>query len=495
MKRTDITHTDTEDCKSSMENKTNFEDHKEVKTKQVILIAHRGKGPTSKFTAPTEKLWYDCKNKNLLINNTVPQKILESFNIRLPENIPPENTISAFRKGLEEGADAIELDIFLSENNVPMVIHDNELNRNVSGARRIATEPEKDGHLGYVGNYTALSLKNFDMGNKNKIPALVEVIDLLVLFNKIRYFNEKNPIILNIEFKDKTSNSVTETLKIVGSAIEEGEITQNSVVYCSFDHDSLFQAIKIDSTVQVALALKTAFLFGADNVDVQAGWTVGLNTKYQQNAISYLETKISEAKEIKGRITALDAVLWDIEPALVTLASNNSLDLHVSTSDFRNFDDVVFLGNLVEMCQSVKVFFKTDEPGKINRILQRAYVENTIDLSESKVTKFSKISESKISEEQSSNLDLTSVTIKPDIPFLRQPKPKQECSTTYQKDSIDKLSVKLAKYIEERNKDSATIAFVTEQRQEELIDSDVIDHSIFTILNRGELISYFDIEY
>ena len=112
--------------------------------KKVIVVAHRGKGPTSKFTAPTEQLWVKCRDTGLLLDKVVPQKILESFNIRLPEYTPPENTIAAFRQGLEEGADGIELDIFLSKDGVPMVIHDDELNRNVSGARRKITELRRE---------------------------------------------------------------------------------------------------------------------------------------------------------------------------------------------------------------------------------------------------------------------------------------------------------------------------------------------------------------
>jgi len=102
------------------------------------VVAHRGKGPTSKYTDPKEALWMICYQQSKLVGEIVPQNILEENGIRLPDNTPPENTIAAFRQGLEEGADAIELDIFLSKDGVPMAIHDDELNRNVSGARRAA---------------------------------------------------------------------------------------------------------------------------------------------------------------------------------------------------------------------------------------------------------------------------------------------------------------------------------------------------------------------
>ena len=41
----------------------------------------------------------------------------------------PENTMLAFRKALETGCDGIELDVHLSRDGVPVVIHDETLDR------------------------------------------------------------------------------------------------------------------------------------------------------------------------------------------------------------------------------------------------------------------------------------------------------------------------------------------------------------------------------
>ncbi len=477
----------------------------QINKEKVILIAHRGKGPTSKFTSPTEELWLKCKNKGLLTKQkTVPQKILESFNIKLPENTPPENTIAAFRQGLEEGADAIELDIFLSRDGIPMVIHDNELNRNVCGARRkiinlgIARDLVQgdDGYLGNVQDLDVLGLKNFDMGSKNCIPTLVEVIDFIVLFNKIRKLNKKDPIILNLEFKDKTNDNVTNTLKVVENAIKEGKILKNSVIYCSFDHDSLFKAIEIDSSAQIALALKTAFLFGENNVDIKNGWTVNTDKKYENSAMNVLEEKILKAYNMKSKVTALDAVLWDIEPELVDLAKKYELDLHASTSDFRDFTNVVFIGNLVKISQSVKVFFKTDEPKKINMILERAYKECKLDLSETKIIDFNDLTPL-VGIDRSNKIDLKEVTVSEvkDFPlFLRQPKPNQKVHEKYQEESIQKLEDQqtLAEYIKKRCETNDKISILTKQIQEPPIENNLIN--IFDIMTKEELIKYWELD-
>src|SRR2546422_1016115 len=49
----------------------------------------------------------------------------------------PENTLAAFELALRQGADGIELDVHLSADGVPVVIHDPRLDRTTSGAGRV----------------------------------------------------------------------------------------------------------------------------------------------------------------------------------------------------------------------------------------------------------------------------------------------------------------------------------------------------------------------
>jgi glycerophosphoryl diester phosphodiesterase len=52
--------------------------------------------------------------------------------------IAPENTLTAFRLALEQGADGLELDVRLSRDGVPVVFHDAELSRTTDGQGRIS---------------------------------------------------------------------------------------------------------------------------------------------------------------------------------------------------------------------------------------------------------------------------------------------------------------------------------------------------------------------
>lgn len=50
----------------------------------------------------------------------------------------PENTLAAFRRAVEVGADGIELDVHLSADGIPVVIHDETLERTTDGTGPVA---------------------------------------------------------------------------------------------------------------------------------------------------------------------------------------------------------------------------------------------------------------------------------------------------------------------------------------------------------------------
>jgi glycerophosphoryl diester phosphodiesterase len=92
----------------------------------------------------------------------------------------PENTMESFRLGVEAGADAIELDVHLSQDGKLAVIHDDTVDRTTDG-------------VGHVQGFTMRALRKFDAGARFtdaagatpfagkglKIPTLEEVLDWL----------------------------------------------------------------------------------------------------------------------------------------------------------------------------------------------------------------------------------------------------------------------------------------------------------------------------
>ena len=64
----------------------------------------------------------------------------------------PENTVSAFEAAIDAGADMIELDVCLTKDRVPVVIHDKTLERTTDGN-------------GLVSELTLSKLKKLDAGS------------------------------------------------------------------------------------------------------------------------------------------------------------------------------------------------------------------------------------------------------------------------------------------------------------------------------------------
>lgn len=76
----------------------------------------------------------------------------------------PENTMKAFQKALEQGADGIELDIFLTRDKKMVVTHD----ENLKGLT---------GHNIETRTSTLAELRELDFGEGEKIPTLDEVLE------------------------------------------------------------------------------------------------------------------------------------------------------------------------------------------------------------------------------------------------------------------------------------------------------------------------------
>ncbi|MCQ1538548.1 glycerophosphodiester phosphodiesterase [Methanocalculus taiwanensis] len=76
----------------------------------------------------------------------------------------PENTIAALREG-SRWSDYVEIDVRISRDGVPVVIHDPTLDRTTDGT-------------GFVRDYTLAELKALDAGEGERIPTLAEVLAL-----------------------------------------------------------------------------------------------------------------------------------------------------------------------------------------------------------------------------------------------------------------------------------------------------------------------------
>jgi glycerophosphoryl diester phosphodiesterase len=77
----------------------------------------------------------------------------------------PENTLASFAKAADLGCAMVEFDVRLSADGVPIVFHDDTLDRCTDGRGR-------------VGQRSLAELKRLDAGRGERIPALAEVLEL-----------------------------------------------------------------------------------------------------------------------------------------------------------------------------------------------------------------------------------------------------------------------------------------------------------------------------
>jgi glycerophosphoryl diester phosphodiesterase len=141
----------------------------------------------------------------------------------------PENTLASFNLAFDMGADGIELDASVTRDGVPVVIHDNRVDRTT------------DGH-GAISEMTLAEVKRLDAGARfgdrfrgEKIPTLAEVLN-----------GPGKRGIVNIELKSgKLSNVGLETAAIA-QAIEQTDAVDR-VIVSSFNHFALHRIHALDA--------------------------------------------------------------------------------------------------------------------------------------------------------------------------------------------------------------------------------------------------------
>jgi glycerophosphoryl diester phosphodiesterase len=116
---------------------------------------------------------------------TPAQKLIASPRVlviahRGNSSVAPENSLPAFQAALDAQADLVELDYFHSSDGVPVVIHDEILDR-TTNAEAMLGKPKL-----LIGDFPAAQLRQLDVGAwfddnfaGTKLPTLVESLDLI----------------------------------------------------------------------------------------------------------------------------------------------------------------------------------------------------------------------------------------------------------------------------------------------------------------------------
>ena len=134
-------------------------------------------------------------------------------------NSAPENTLISFRKAAQLGANWIEIDVRLSSDKIPVVFHDNEVDRTTNGQ-------------GPVDTFTLESLQELDAGSHyhthfagEKVPTLFQAITLCIELN----------LGLNIEIKPNFGQSAETVTAILATINPFQEQLRGNVLFSSFN--------------------------------------------------------------------------------------------------------------------------------------------------------------------------------------------------------------------------------------------------------------------
>lgn len=134
----------------------------------------------------------------------------------------PENTLRAVRRALEMGVDAVEVDVRLSRDGVPVVIHDETVDRTTDGR-------------GLVGSMSVEELKRLDAGKGERIPLLNEVLEEV-----------KGRCILFVELKEERA-----AVPALESVEKAGMV--DSVLFISFEQGVLATVKRLSPSSHVGL--------------------------------------------------------------------------------------------------------------------------------------------------------------------------------------------------------------------------------------------------
>lgn len=100
-----------------------------------------------------------------IILRTPPQTRLQNIAHRGGTLAAPENTLAAFQKGIEQGADWLEFDVQMTKDGALVVIHDVTVDRTTNGT-------------GAVRDLTLQEIHSLDAGQGETVPTFEEVIAL-----------------------------------------------------------------------------------------------------------------------------------------------------------------------------------------------------------------------------------------------------------------------------------------------------------------------------
>lgn len=155
--------------------------------------------------------------------------------------IAPENTLIAFQKAIDLGADMVELDVLLSKDGRVVVLHDETLDRTTDGEGPIQDHTWEELSKLDAGTWFTEKFGGEDYAGE-PLPLLGEALDLM-----------KDKILVNVEIKTEAYSPELEgSIAQKTLALIHDRDLEDQVIISSFDSRILAQVRQLDGDIHTA---------------------------------------------------------------------------------------------------------------------------------------------------------------------------------------------------------------------------------------------------
>lgn len=214
--------------------------------------------------------------------------------------VAPENTLAAFTRAIQDGADGIEFDVRLSQDGVPVVIHDAKLARTglIDGVvAELSAEVLGRTDVGSWFNQRP-NAHDVDFANE-KLPRLQQVFDLF----------SNSAALLYLEMKSQARDDKRLAAKVAG-AIRKHAVAER-VIVSSFDL-ALVRGVKdIDSAIRTAALFEPKVSLPATLV--RSSKLVELAKASGADEICLHHTLAGRRLTDQARKSQLEVVVWTVD--------------------------------------------------------------------------------------------------------------------------------------------------------------------------------------
>ena len=269
----------------------------------------------------------------------------------------PQNTLLSFEQAIDSGVDGLEFDVFLSRDNVPVILDREEF----------------EGQT--LSQLFQREIRRFMLPQNQFVPTLAETLDLI---GKKTLAMPEKKLILNVELKGPSV--VEPTLNVIRKTLaQHPHLSSDQIHYCSVDRDKLSLVREYEPDANIQPMVRTSQFFDLSRIQMP-GYHVDANEGYVSKEIDDLRSYIVD-KNCNG----IDVCMLDIRPELIDMASKLGVGISTYPSGPRRLKAAEDMHRVITMLDDFsrsggQVMLKGDDVPFMRQIVQDCREAHTRDV-------------------------------------------------------------------------------------------------------------------